>query len=181
MSLPAIDKDWTLFLDRDGVINIEKPLQYINSWEEFIFYDGVREALHIFSKMFKLILVVSNQRGVSKGFTKLEDLYAIHANMVEDIKRAGGRIDKVYFCIDAESTSPNRKPNPGMGFQAKKDFDSIDFTRSIMVGNKLSDMEFGRNIGAKTVFVLTTNPDTDPADPRIDAVYPSLIDFAKSL
>jgi D-glycero-D-manno-heptose 1,7-bisphosphate phosphatase len=181
MSLPAIDKDWTIFLDRDGVINIERPLQYINTWNEFIFYDGVKEAIRIFSKRFKYIFVVSNQRGVSKGLTKPEDLSIIHHNMVAEIKKAGGRIDKIYFCTDMDQSSPNRKPNPGMGLQAKKDFPSIEFSRSVMVGNKLSDMEFGRNLGCITVFLPTTNPGISHTDPLIDAVYDSLFDFAKDI
>lgn len=181
MNLSVIDKNWTIFLDRDGVINIEKHLGYINNWDEFIFYDGVKEALHIFSGKFKYILVVSNQRGVARGITKTADLDIIHHNMVEEITKAGGRIDRIYFCTDLELTSPNRKPNPGMGLQAKLDFEQIDFSNSIMVGNKLSDMEFGRNLGCKTVFLPTTNPETDPADHRIDAVFGSLLDLAKAL
>lgn len=180
-NLPKIDDEWTLFLDRDGVINIENPLQYINTWDEFIFYEGVKEAIRIFASRFKYIFVVTNQRGVAKGLTRPEDLHIIHQNMVEEIILAGGRIDKIYFCTDMETASANRKPNPGMGLQAKMDFDSIDFSRSIMVGNKLSDMEFGRNLGCKTIFLPTTNPGTDPADPRIDAVYNSLLEFARSL
>ncbi len=176
-----IDNEWTLFLDRDGVINHEKHLHYINTWDEFAFYEGVKPALRIFAEKFKHIFVVTNQRGVAKGVTRASDLNIIHHNMVEEIKAAGGRIDKIYFCTDMESDSPNRKPNPGMGLQAKKDFKEVDFSKSVMIGNKLSDMEFGRNLGCYTILLLTTNPDTDPADPRIDGVYNSLIDFASTL
>src|SRR4051812_40318782 len=151
MSLPTIDNKWTLFLDRDGVINVEKYLEYINTWDEFIFHEGVKDAMRIFSARFKYIFVISNQRGVAKGLTKPEDLAIIHRNMVEEITAAGGRIDRIYFCTDPDNSSPNRKPNPGMGLQAKKDFPLIEFSQSIMVGNKLTDMEFGRNIGSKTV------------------------------
>ena len=138
----------------------------------------VREGI---SGRFKYIFVISNQRGVAKGLTKPENLSIIHRNMVEEITAAGGRIDRIYFCPDMDNSSPNRKPNPGMGLQAKKDFPSIDFSRSIMVGNKLTDMEFGRNIGSKTVFLTTTNPEVDPADSRIDSVFDSLLDLALSL
>jgi histidinol phosphatase-like enzyme len=68
-----------------------------------------------------------------------------------------------------------------MGLKAKKDFPGIDLSKAIMVGNKFSDMEFGRNLGTKTIFLTTTNPETDINDPRIDAAYPSLIAFAKAL
>ena len=80
-----------------------------------------------------------------------------------------------------EIESPNRKPNPGMGLLAKKDYPRIDFTRSVMVGNKLTDMEFGRNLGATTIFLPTTNPEVSETDPRVDAVFPSLLHFARSL
>jgi D-glycero-D-manno-heptose 1,7-bisphosphate phosphatase len=179
LDLTKINKTWTLFLDRDGVINHEKYLDYIHTWEEFRFYDGAKVAIQIFSKKFNRVIVVTNQRGVGKGVTKLADLQNIHSNMTADIEAVGGKLDAVYFCPELES--PNRKPNPGMGLQAVKDFPDIDLSKAIMVGNTLSDMEFGRNLGIKTVFLTTTNPGLNTSDERIDAVYPSLIAFALDL
>jgi D-glycero-D-manno-heptose 1,7-bisphosphate phosphatase len=179
--LKQIDSNWTLFLDRDGVINHEKHLGYINTWDEFTFYEGVKEAIKIFTPRFKHIVVVTNQKGVGKGITQLEDLYIIHQNMISEIETAGGRIDKIYFCPDLEETSTDRKPNPGMAFRARQDFPEIDFSRSIMVGNTLGDMQFGRNIGALTIFLPTTRPESEHTDERIDAVYTSLLHFAKAL
>lgn len=179
INLKNIDKTWTLFLDRDGVINHEKHLDYIHTWDEFAFYDGVKEAIAIFAKKFKRIIIVTNQRGIAKGVTKLKDLQLIHKNMVAEIEAAGGRIDAVYFCPDLES--PNRKPNPGMGLQAVKDFQDIDLSKAIMIGNTLSDMQFGRNLGVQTIFLPTTRPEVDLNDEHIDAVYNSLIDFANTL
>ncbi len=173
-----IDKSWTLFLDRDGVINHEKHMDYIHTWDEFVFYDGVKEALKIFNHVFGHIVVVTNQKGVGKGVTRAEDLAEIHQNMIEAIEAAGGRIDKVYFCADLEESSPNRKPNPGMGLQAKTDFEAIDLTKAIMIGNTMSDMEFGRNLGIKTIFLPTTRPEVDTTDKRIDMVCSSLAAFA---
>ncbi len=108
---PKIDNTWTLFLDRDGVINDEKFEDYIHTWDEFKFYEGVKEALIIFSERFGKIFVVTNQRGVAKGVTKLEDLEHIHDNMLNEVKAAGGRIDKIYYAIDMEDESPNRRSN----------------------------------------------------------------------
>jgi D-glycero-D-manno-heptose 1,7-bisphosphate phosphatase len=179
IDLKAIDNSWTLFLDRDGVINHEKHQEYVHTWEEFKFYDGAKVAIQIFTEKFNRIVVVTNQRGVAKGITKMEDLEIIHTNMTKDIEAVGGKIDAIYFCPEMES--PNRKPNPGMGLQAARDFKDIDFTKAIMVGNTLSDMEFGRNLGIKTVFLTTTRPDVDTNDARIDEVYPSLIAFALDL
>ncbi len=180
VDLKKIDKSWTLFLDRDGVINDEKYMDYIHTWEEFKFYKGVKEAMKIFSKKFGKILMVTNQRGVAKGLTKIEDLEDIHKNMLNEIEGAGGRVDKIYFCADMES--PNRKPNPGMGLQAQKDFPEIDFSRSIMVGNTLSDMRFGRNLNiAINIFLPTTRKDVDLKHEDIDLVFDDLISVANAL
>ena len=181
IDLTKIDNTWTLFLDRDGVINHEKHKDYIHNWEEFNFYDGVKEAIAIFAKKFSRIIVVTNQKGVGKGVTRVEDLQLIHKNMIAEMEAAGGRIDAVYFCTDLEETSPNRKPNPGMGLQALKDFPGIEVHKAIMVGNTLSDMQFGRNLGIQTIFLPTTRPEVDLWDEHIDAVYDSLIDFANAL
>ncbi len=181
IDLKAIDKSWTLFLDRDGVINHEKHLDYIHTWDEFVFYEGVKEAIKIFSQKFKYIIVVTNQKGVGKGLTKLDDLHTIHLNMKTAIEDAGGRIDKIYFCTELDEKHPNRKPNAGMGLQAIKDLSGIDVSKSIMAGNTIGDMEFGRNLGSKTIFLPTTRKDIDLNDKRIDAVYNSLADFAKAI
>ena len=179
IDLKTIDKTWTLFLDRDGVINHEKHLDYIHTWDEFKFYDGAKVAIQIFTQIFHRIIIVTNQRGIAKGVTKEENLKLIHENMLRDIEAVGGKIDAIYYCPELES--PNRKPNPGMGLQAVKDFADIDLTKAIMVGNTLSDMEFGRNLGIKTVFLTTTRPEVETSDERIDEVYPSLIAFALDL
>jgi histidinol-phosphate phosphatase family protein len=134
-----------------------------------------------FSKIFHRIIVVTNQKGVGKGLTKLDDLHSIHANMEKEIKKSGGRIDAVYYCSDLDDNSPFRKPNPGMGLQAVKQFPDIDLAKTIMVGNTKSDMEFGRNLGTYTVFLPTTRPEVDQADKNIDAVYDSLLAFAQAI
>ncbi len=181
IDLKQIDKTWTLFLDRDGVINHEKNKDYIHNWGEFIFYDGVKEAMAVFAEKFRRIIVVTNQKGIGKGLTKPEYLETIHKNMTAEIEKAGGRIDAIYFCPDLEDDSPNRKPNPGMGLQAVAKFPDIDVSKSIMVGNTLSDMQFGRNLGVQTIFLPTTRPEVDLADENIDAVYDSLLAFANAL
>ncbi len=181
IELKKIDNTWTLFLDRDGVINHEKYKDYIHTWDEFTFYDGAKEAIAVFAKKFRHIIVVTNQKGIGRGVTKLKDLQHIHKNMIAEIEKAGGRIDAVYFCPDLEDTSPNRKPNPGMGLQAKKDLPEIDLSKSIMIGNTTGDMQFGRNLGVLTIFLPTTHPEVDLHDERIDAVYGSLFAFATDL
>jgi D-glycero-alpha-D-manno-heptose 1-phosphate guanylyltransferase len=181
LSLKAIDKSWTLFLDRDGVINYEKKNDYILNWQEFRFYEGVKEAMKIVADKFGKVIVVSNQRGVGKELMSENDLAAIHRNMKTETESAGGRIDGIYFCTSIDNTHPERKPNPGMAFIAKNDFAEIDFARSLIAGNKPSDMLFGRNAGIYTAFIASTNPDLPFPHPDIDIRFNSLIEFAKAL
>src|ERR1700741_1678568 len=98
IDLKTIDNTWTLFLDRDGVINHEKYKDYVHKWEEFVFYEGVKDAVRIFSSVFKYVIIVTNQKGVGKGLTKIEDLMIIHQNLESEVEKAGGRIDRIYFC-----------------------------------------------------------------------------------
>ena len=181
LDLKDVDKDWTLFLDRDGVINYEKKDDYVLNRNEFIFYEEVPEAISFFSELFMIIIIVTNQRGIGKGLMTENDLKDIHAYMLQAIKNAGGRIDRIYHCSSLDPGDPLRKPNPGMALLAKKDFPQINFSKAIMVGNKISDMEFGRNAGMHTVFVKTTHPDILLPHPAIDLSFPDLPSFAKAL
>ncbi len=181
LHLGEIDTTWTLFLDRDGVINHEKKDDYILNPGEFIFYNGVKESFKIFNKKFGRIVIVSNQRGVGRGLMTEKDLLDIHRFMQEEIEKSGGRIDKIYYCSSTDNKHPDRKPNPGMAFHAKRFFPEIDMHKSIVVGNKPSDMLFGRNAGIYTVFVKTTNPGQVLPHPDIDLAFDSLADFAKAL
>ncbi len=180
-SKPEIDKSWTLFLDRDGVLNVESVGSYITKWDEFNFHDGVLEAMRGLHNMFGNIVVVTNQRGVEKGIMTLESLREVNANMRSMVHEHGGRIDKVYSCTALSDEDHNRKPNTGMGEQAKEDYPEIDFKKSIMVGNSLSDMEFGKRLGMHTVFLTTkTGPHPMPHD-VIDQQYRTLLQWAKEL
>ena len=181
LNLDSIDKSWTLFIDRDGVINYEKENEYIKSWQEFKFYEGVLEAFQKFSNKFGKIIIISNQRGVGKGLMSESDLLNIHQQMQKQVEEAAGRIDNIYYCTSTDMKHPDRKPNPGMFFSAKKDFPGIDLSKSIMIGNKPTDMLAGRNAGVYTVFVKTTNPGQPLPHPDIDLAFDSLFDFAKAL
>lgn len=179
--LDIIDKSWTLFIDRDGVVNKEKKEDYILNWNEFNFYDGVKDAFKIFNQKFGTIVMVTNQRGVGKGLMSLDDLTSIHSKMKDEIIDAGGRIDKIFFSPDLDNSSINRKPNIGMALQAQLDFPDIDFAKSIMIGNRLSDMQFGRNAGMKTVYLNTTHPEVEENNSLIDYRFNTLSDFATTL
>lgn len=181
LPLENIDNSWTLFLDRDGVINHEKKMDYVYRYSEFVFYDRVHEALKIFSQYFGKIILVTNQRGVGRGLMSEKDLIAIHLQMLDDIRKSGGRIDEIFYCTSTDNENPNRKPNPGMAYLAKEKFPPIDFSKSIMVGNNLSDMQFGRNAGMFTVHVRTTHPEITLPNELIDMSFGDLYEFAMTL
>ena len=176
-----IDHDWTLFLDRDGVINHEKKDDYIRHWGEFQFYPESLTALPLLAKLFSRIIIVTNQKGIGKGLMTDADLANIHQQMTHEIVGLGGRIDAIYYCPDLDNQSVNRKPQPGMAFQARAAFPNIDFNKSLMVGNRISDMEFGRNAGMHTVYLATTHPEAPFPDTKIDYRFDNLFQFAQAL
>ncbi|MBK6826526.1 MAG: HAD-IIIA family hydrolase [Chitinophagaceae bacterium] len=181
LNLKAIDKNWSLFLDRDGVINEDKPGSYIFNAAEFVFMEGAPALFKKLTDIFGHILVVTNQRGVGKGLMTVADLEDIHAIMIAGIQGAGGKVDAIYYAPSLDNKDPFRKPNPGMAFKARRDFSGIDLHRAIMVGNKMSDMGFGRNAGMYTVYIASTNPEAPFPHPDVDLRYKSLLEFANSL
>jgi D-glycero-alpha-D-manno-heptose 1-phosphate guanylyltransferase len=179
LDLLQIDKTWTLFIDRDGVINQQNEGGYIERWEDFHFLPGVKKAIKRLSNKFGRIFIISNQRGVGKGIMTESALLDIHQKMTEEIRNAGGRIDEIFFCTSIDNLHSCRKPNPGMAYQAKFAYPEIDFNKTIMVGNKMSDMYFAENAGIYAVFLATTNPEVPFPHSAIDARFDSLINFAQ--
>lgn len=175
------DKEWTLFLDRDGVINVEKVGFYVTEWNEFRFCDGVISSVAKLSEIFGRIIVVSNQRGVGKGVMTMETLKDISTNMRTAIEAKGGKLDRIYVCTAVDDEDANRKPNTGMALQAKEDFPEIDFKKSIMVGNALSDMEFGKRVAMHTVFLTTKHEKFSQPHYLIDEQYESLQAWTETL
>ena len=179
--LPAIDKTWSVFLDRDGVINIEKEADYVKNWDEFRFHEGAPDAIATISRKVAQVFIVTNQKGVGKMLMSETDLQHIHQNMIAVVNEAGGRVDQIYYCTDLNDDSYFRKPNPGMGFKARSDFPETDFNKAIMVGNTLSDMQFGKTLGMITVFIPSTKPKPSLPHPLIDFVFDDLLSLAKAL
>ena len=173
-----INKNWTLFLDRDGVINKKIDNDYVKQWIEFEFIEGVLDALKFLNTVFGNIIVVTNQQGIGKKLYRKEDLEIIHKNMLYEIAYHGGKIDKVYFSPYLKSENhPFRKPGIGMALKAKEDISTINFKQSIMVGDSMSDMEFGRNAGMKTIYISEEITEND----KIDFNFKSLNEIVISL
>lgn len=183
MSLKNIilDKGWTIFLDRDGVINKRLPGDYVKSWKEFEFIPGVIKSFEIFSEIFGEIIIVTNQQGIGKKIMDEKDLQRIHSRMAQEIEKGKGRISKIYHSPYLASENHNsRKPNTGMADLAVKDFPHIDFKRTIMAGDSEKDMIFGKKKGMITVFIRSEHEEI-PDDSLVDQYFDSLIDFANSL
>ena len=172
-----IDKTWTLFLDRDGVINVRLIDDYVKHTGEFEFLPGVLEALKIFSEKFARVIIITNQQGVGKGLMTMKDVDEVHAFMNKEIESRKGRIDAIYVCPQLKSDPDNfRKPSPKMAYMAQHDFPEIDLEKSIMIGDSNSDIEFGRNAGLYTILIGDDPVKTGPHDH-----FGSLLEFAKIL
>lgn len=146
----------TIFLDRDGVISIFTPNDYIKNWDEFAFIDGAIEGLKkLYSNGYHLV-IISNQSGINKGLFTIEDLQDITQRMKDILKKEGVELAGVYYCVHtAEENCDCRKPKTGLFEKAKKDIGEINFSDTYFIGDSDIDVIAGKNIGVKTILVLT--------------------------
>ena len=138
-----------LFLDRDGVINVEKD--YLYKVEDFEFIDGIFELCKHFQDAGYVIFVVTDQSGIDRGYYSDDDFKKLSSWMLDEFLQREIKITKVYHCPyhpDISGEHECRKPNPGMLLEAKNTFD-IDMQNSLMIGDKERDIEAGINAGLK--------------------------------
>lgn len=134
-----------VFLDRDGTINIEK--NYLHKIDEFEYLPGAVEGLKRIYDMGYLLIIVTNQSGIARGYYSEEDFYRLNEWMISDLDTKGIKISKVYYCphhpdaiVTRYKCSCNcRKPSTGMFWQAQREFD-IDMSKSYVIGDKLRDV-----------------------------------------
>jgi D-glycero-D-manno-heptose 1,7-bisphosphate phosphatase len=144
----------TVFLDRDGVLNEKMPEgSYVTSWAKFHLLPGVVEAIGRLNQAGMRVIVVSNQRGVALGLYTAADVEAIHISLQNVLRTHGAHVDGFYICPHDKRQCNCRKPLPGLFEQAAVVFPEITSDRSIMIGDSLSDIEFGRRLGMRTVFI----------------------------
>lgn len=178
-SIPKELNDYTLFFDRDGVLNRRIVDGYVQSVEEWEWLPGSLATLAQLRPFVKYMFLVTNQQGIGKGLFSKGDLEAIHNKMTEELGHMGGGFDGIYFCPDlATENPPCRKPNTGMAEAALRDFPDIRFDRSIMIGDSRSDMEFARNAGMQAVFVGSLH---EEASKIADTAIPALADLPEAL
>ena len=134
-----------LFLDRDGVIN--EDAGYVYRREDFVFKDGIFEALREFAQAGYALVVVTNQSGIGRGYYTQKHFDELCGFMLDELAKEGGKIEKIYFCPHApEALCSCRKPKPGMLIKAANEL-NIDLARSIMIGDKDSDVQAGQSAG----------------------------------
>ena len=143
----------TLFLDRDGVINVKIDNDYVKSWAEFEFRQDFLKVVHPITHIFDRIIIVTNQKGIGRGLMTEDDLSDIHQKMVTEIKAHGGKIDAIYYCSHKSDDYPNRKPRIGMAIQAKHDFPDLRFSHSILIGDSKCDIQLAEQLNIQSVYM----------------------------
>jgi D-glycero-D-manno-heptose 1,7-bisphosphate phosphatase len=145
----------TLFLDRDGVLNVDHG--YVHRWEDFDWIPGAREAVRRFNAAGWLVIVITNQSGIGRGYYTEDEMHALHGRMQEALAEAGARIDAFYYCPQHPEAAdeayrhpdpPDRKPNPGMLLRALSEW-PVDRDRAVMIGDKPADIEAALRAGIK--------------------------------
>jgi D,D-heptose 1,7-bisphosphate phosphatase len=176
-----------VFLDRDGNINVEKD--YLYKIEDFEFIDGAKEAIKIFNNLGYLVVIVTNQSGVARGYYTEKSVRELHDHLKKEVKAIGGHVDGFYYCPhhpkkgigEYKKKCECRKPESGMFLQAKKEL-NIDFNNSIMIGDKFSDVEAGERLGMRSILVKTGHglEELKTKEAKCE-VAETLYEFAKSL
>ena len=171
----------SIFLDRDGILNVYLPGAYVRCPGEMALIPGVASAIRLLNDRLIPVVVISNQQGVGKGVMSRDDLHAVQ-HAIEDalLSEAGATIDAWYYCTElAASNSGRRKPEPGMLFEAANDL-GLDLSATAFIGDSQSDIAAGRSasVGA-TVLVLSGATRQDQAamiQPRPDYIFDTLRD-----
>jgi D-glycero-D-manno-heptose 1,7-bisphosphate phosphatase len=153
----------TVFLDRDGVLNRRAPEgDYITTPAELELLESAAEAVRLLNERRILVLVVTNQRGISLGRFSDQDLDRVHAALRKRLAAEGASLDGIYHCPHAIGSCDCRKPGIGMFLQARRDHPQIDFNCSAVIGDSLTDMAAAERIGARGI-LLVDNGDRPPS------------------
>lgn len=168
-----------VFLDRDGVINVDHG--YVSRLEDFCFAAGAVEGLRRFQDAGYRLIVITNQSGIARGYFTEHDYETLNVHMQSELARAGVHLTGVYHCphlpnaaVDAYRKDCDcRKPGPGMIQRAVQDH-GIDLSKSILVGDKDSDIAAGRAAGVRTCYLVAVDPTAVTRESGVDGVFPSL-------
>jgi len=167
--MKPVKNERLVFVDRDGVLNLDYVGDYVKKWEDFKFLPGVLESLTRLKRAGFKTLIVSNQAGIGDGVYQKADLDKITALMTSEIERAGGEVAGIYYCLHGkESGCGCRKPKTGLFKQAGKHW-SFDPRHTFFIGDKASDIKAGKDFGLRTIMVLTGYGKTHSQEMESDA------------
>jgi len=153
-SQSKVNRIRTVFLDRDGVINRKQPEgAYVTSWDQFAMLPGVPRAIKRMNDAGMTVIVVSNQHCIALGLCTRAGVDEIHQRLQDSLETEGGHIDRFYICEHNAGMCVCRKPDIGLFQQALADFPQIRPESSVMIGDSLSDMEFGHRASMQTIFI----------------------------
>ena len=149
-----------VFLDRDGTLNEE--IGYVNHPERFLVYPWAAEAVRILNEAGFVVVVLTNQSGVARGYFSEELVNVVHEKLREEIARGGGRLEAIYYCphhpegrVEAYRQQCRcRKPDTGMIERATEEL-GLDLSRSLVVGDRYLDVEMARRAGLPCIFLLS--------------------------
>jgi D-glycero-D-manno-heptose 1,7-bisphosphate phosphatase len=157
-----------IFLDRDGVINVDHG--YVSKKENFEFCEGVFDALRDFSDKGYSLVIVTNQSGIARGYYSEEDFQKLTEWMLNELLSNSITIDSLYYCPHhPEDKCDCRKPNIGMIKKACEDFD-IDLEKSWMIGDKSSDIELAKNANIANSILVSDSLETHEADYLVNSL-----------
>ncbi len=169
-----------VFLDRDGVLNRKMPEgAYVAEWAQFAWLPGAVEAVARMKRAGLTVIVVSNQRGIALGRISTMQLERLHDHMQDHLARNDALLDAIYYCPHDHGECHCRKPETGLFEEACKRFPEANAGNSVVIGDSLSDIQAGRRLGMKTIFIQG-EPDhqkagADTAASLADAVAGSLL------
>jgi len=169
-----------VFLDRDGTINVE--VGYLSRPEDFRLIDGSGRAIRRLNEAGFLVVVVSNQSGVARGYFGEDAVAKVNETMTRELEQLGARLDAIYYCphfpegvVDQYRRECDcRKPGPGMVRQAQKDFD-LDMGRSYVVGDHRGDILLAKNVGVRSILVVTGHGEEELKKLRGEGVEPDWV------
>ncbi len=162
-------KSKAIFLDRDGVINVDK--NYVYKIEDFEFKEGIFDLLKKLQKLNYQLFIITNQSGIARGYYTKEDFQKLSLWMLNEFEKRGIFIKKLYYCPHLpDDKCECRKPKVGMLKSADKEF-GVDIKNSWLIGDKESDIKAGENFGIKNTILISNESRKNSARYHVDTIF----------
>lgn len=170
-----------VFLDRDGVINRKRPEgEYVGRWSDFHPLPGAEQAIAALNASGRIVIVITNQRGVALGLYSEDDVRSLHEELQRHLSAYGAHIDAFYYCPHDKGQCGCRKPGTALFEQAFRDFPQASAANSIVIGDSISDIQAARRLSIPSIFIPgdreSRKPGAEEAAELADAVAESLAD-----